>query len=111
MSVKLLKRGAKKYSNVSFYRPICLVSLLGKALERIVDERLTQSRCTKLKAEQFGFREGRSTMNYPYQLIYDLKAKIASKYPCVATFYELEKAFVFNELQLTYLLSAGKLFA
>lgn len=49
------------------YRPICLLEDVGKGLERIIAERiknhLEEDRCAKLSDRQFGFRNGRSTID------------------------------------------------
>ena len=44
-------------------------------------------------AEQFGFRERRSSMKYIYRLVKNLKTNIASKDLCEDTFYDLDESF------------------
>ena len=61
----LLPKPGKPPGDPSSYRPICLLDTLGKLLERIILNRLTQ--CTEnesgLSERQFGFRKGLSTVD------------------------------------------------
>ena len=61
----LLPKPGKPPGDPSSYRPICLLDTLGKLLERIILNRLTQ--CTEnesgLSEKQFGFRKGLSTVD------------------------------------------------
>lgn len=58
--VILLKSPDKERNNPRSYRPICLLSVLGKVLERIMVARLNEKR-ENVNANQFGFTVGRST--------------------------------------------------
>lgn len=51
----------RKAGNDLTYRPICLISVLGKVLERMIAVRLTQHLEPLLSASQFGFMPGKST--------------------------------------------------
>lgn len=61
----LLPKPGKPPGNPASYRPICLLDTLGKLLERIILNRLTQftEGETGLSEKQFGFRKGRSTVD------------------------------------------------
>jgi len=60
----LLPKEGREAGTPSAYRPICLLDEVGKILERILAHRLVQhlSRGQDLHEEQYGFREGRSTI-------------------------------------------------
>jgi len=63
--VLLVKEG-KEAGSPSAYRPICLLDKVGKLFERIIARRLVQHLSRNgmgLHEEQYGFREGRSTID------------------------------------------------
>lgn len=64
----------KNPRNPSSYRPICLLPMLGKILERLIKHRLNHYLESQnfFHDSQFGFREGRNTI----QLLQKLKSKI-----------------------------------
>ena len=47
------------------YRPICLINVLGKVYENLINKRLMEEVRSKegLHEKQYGFREKRSTLN------------------------------------------------
>lgn len=59
----LYKGGGKDRLDPQSYRPICLLPVLGKLLEKLVLNRLNRTVLTesKLSDRQYGFRKGRST--------------------------------------------------
>lgn len=59
--VVLLKSPEKVWSNPGSYRPICLLPVLGKVLERMMVERLKRKVCDRLCDAQFVFVRSRST--------------------------------------------------
>lgn len=58
----LLKKPAKNTSTTVSYRPLCLLNILGKLYEHLLVQRL-KSECDDLSESQFGFREGKSTID------------------------------------------------
>lgn len=58
----LIPKGGKPPEDPSAYRPICLLDTAGKALERILCDRLNRAidECGGLSPLQFGFRKARS---------------------------------------------------
>ncbi|GBO35083.1 Putative protein in type-1 retrotransposable element R1DM [Araneus ventricosus] len=64
-SVALIPKVGKDLSSPSAYRPICLLSTWGKVLDKILSRRLTfePEKTGKLHPNQFGFRNGRSTLD------------------------------------------------
>jgi len=64
-SLVLLPKEGKEAGTPSAYRPICLLDEVGKIFERIIANRLIQHLSREgynLQEEQYGFREGRSTI-------------------------------------------------
>lgn len=61
----LIPKPGRDSSDPSFYRPICLLDIAGKVLERVVAERLHQAVETAgdLARNQYGFCRGRSTLH------------------------------------------------
>jgi len=61
----LLPKASREAGTPSAYRPICLLDEVGKIFEKILATRLVQhlSRNGDLHEEQYGFREGRSTID------------------------------------------------
>ena len=61
----LLPKPGKPLGDPSAYRPICLLDTIGKLLERIILNRLTEytEHENGLSSMQFGFRKGRSTVD------------------------------------------------
>jgi hypothetical protein len=61
----LLRKGNKPEGLPSSYRPLCLLSEVGKLFERIIADRLIEylEETEGLSGLQYGFRRGRSTVN------------------------------------------------
>lgn len=61
----LLRKGDKPLENLLSYRIICLLKTLGKVIEWIIKTRfeIYLEKHNNLNKRQFGFREGRSTVN------------------------------------------------
>jgi len=61
----LLPKEGREKGTPSTYRPICLLDEVGKIFERIIADRLVQhlSRGRDVHEEQYGFCEGRSTVD------------------------------------------------
>ena len=100
------KSGKTDYSNPSLFRPISLISHLGKVVERVIDRRLRSSDILDIDKQQFGFQPGKSTLHYLYKLYHNI---LAMKNLLIATVYDLEKAFdsVDQTLMLSKLMNSG----
>ena len=82
-------------SNVNSYRPISLISVLCKLMERLVTSRITWYLEEKklLNKEQTGFRRGKSTTDHLIRL-HDSANKALNNRECTqAVFLDLTKAF------------------
>ena len=77
------------------YRPISLLSCIGKLLERIINTRLTKWAESRniLVDEQNDFRKGRSTQNAIFKLIESVSRKFKKKQKTGLVLYDFAKAF------------------
>ncbi|CAG4975200.1 unnamed protein product [Colias eurytheme] len=77
------------------YRPIALLNILGKVLEKIVNYRLTSylDKYQLISDNQFGFRKNKSTEHAISLLTNLISSHIENKECCIAVFLDLAKAF------------------
>ncbi|GFS99035.1 putative 115 kDa protein in type-1 retrotransposable element R1DM [Trichonephila clavipes] len=89
----LLKPGRDPSSTLS-YRPICLLSTLGKILERIFLNRFLRwiSKNNILHRSQFGFREHHSCIEAVDKLVHHIKNTRVNKHTA-STFIDIKSAF------------------
>ena len=94
MVIPILKPGKPK-NNISSYRPISLLSCIGKTAERIIQNRLEYivHNDKLLDKSQFGFRKGEGTMDVHIRLEYLIKNCLASKETCIVVYIDLSSAF------------------
>lgn len=100
----LLKGEDKDEKDPKSYRPICLLSVVGKLLEKLIKKKLTVVIEEGVSSRQFGFMSGRSTED----AIVELRAMVdesASRYT-IALLFDIAGAFdnvwwpmVFRELR------------
>jgi hypothetical protein len=88
------KKGGKKLKTSQF-RPISLLSNLGKVVERVVAEHLNKiiDDMALLPNEQFGFRKGRSTTHQIHKLIEHISESFNNKDMTIGVFLDVSKAF------------------
>lgn len=81
--------------DIGNYRPISLISNLGKILEKILKARIDKflTKFNILADNQYGFREKRSTQDALTQLVSKINSAIDHKYPAICVFVDLQKAF------------------
>lgn len=75
------------------YRPISLLTIFSKILEKIVNNQLIKFISTHLHPHQFGFRPGYSTEDAVLQLTNKISSILDDKRNCIAVFLDLAKAF------------------
>ncbi|CAF4754797.1 unnamed protein product [Pieris macdunnoughi] len=80
---------------VSNYRPISLLPVIAKILERIVNKRLLSFLETQslISYNQFGFRKQRSTADAVSNLTEHISEKLDMGQVCIGVFLDLAKAF------------------
>ena len=77
------------------YRPISLISVLGKLLERILNKRLIcylESNRILIDS-QYGFKKNRSTIQAIFDLQSQIQSAFSSKSRLFTIFFDLEKAY------------------
>jgi len=91
----LLPKPKKDHKHPSNYRPISLLPVLGKCLEKIISKRLTAFLETNniLPDSQAGFRSGRSTRDQLFRIIQDIATCKNRGRHTLAAFFDAEKAF------------------
>ena len=92
--IPTLKKGKDRHSKTS-YRPISLLSCLGKTMERMVNRRLQHhlEKTGPLFPSQSGFRKNRSTENQVILLTQDVENLFQQKMKTLSVFVDLTKAF------------------
>ena len=97
------------FSNVSNYRPISLLSLVSKVLERCIYNRLIEHIGEKLHHLQFGFLKGKSTTSQILQVLHNIRNKLNNNCQVDTLYLDFAKAFdkVNHELLLLELKRFG----
>ena len=82
-------------SKLTNYRPISLLSVFSKILERLMANRLVDfiEKYSILSEEQFGFRKGRSTYMAVINFLKKVQSSIENKEHCIGIYIDLSKAF------------------
>ena len=108
--VPILKPG-KINTEVSSYRPITLLSWLGKIMEQIVKHRLQYlvDKFSLLDKCQYGFCKGQSTLDIHIRIENDIRQVLGSNGICVIIYVDLSSAFdtVWPEWLISKLIDKG----
>jgi hypothetical protein len=85
----------KNPAEVTSYRPISLISLLSKILEKIILKRLTPILAANkvIPAHQFGFRPKHGTIQQVHRIIHRINNDLENKRYCTAAFIDISQAF------------------
>ena len=109
--IRPIPKKGKDKRDPSSYRPISLLSCVGKLLERIINKRLTWhlESNSVLASTQTGYRQFRSTEDQLALLTQEIEDAFQEKKKVLAVFFDLSKAFdkVWKEGLLLKLLRAG----
>ena len=91
--VPIPKKG--NLTKVQNYRPISLLPLPGKIMEKLVHQYLSAylEQGSLLAAEQHGFRKDHSTVHSIAQLTSYINKRLDDKFPTLAVFIDFKKAF------------------
>jgi len=108
--IPIPKKGKEKKNPLS-YRPISLLSNVGKIMERMVNRRLIYLLESKdiLAPSQTGYRKYRNTEDQLALLVQDIENSFQEKQKTLAVFFDLSRAFdtVWKEGLMLKLLKAG----
>lgn len=93
--VTMIHKPGKDPYNVTSYRPISLLSHVGKLFERVLTQRLSShaEEMGLLGIHQAGFRKARSTTDNILRLSEDILRNFKKKEHTLAVFFDIEKAF------------------
>lgn len=86
---------AKNHKILNNYRPISLIDVPCKLLEKIINNRLIWVLETQgfIAPDQSGFRKNRSTSDHLVRLETDLRAALNQRLHTIAIFFDLQKAY------------------
>lgn len=91
--VVLRKPGKSDYTKAKSYRPIGLLSVLGKVLEKMLVRRIRWHLLPRTNPKQYGFVPQRSTEDALYDLVQQVQANLRSKEMMVIVSLDIEGAF------------------
>uniref|UniRef100_A0A6M2DG86 Putative rna-directed dna polymerase from mobile element jockey n=1 Tax=Xenopsylla cheopis TaxID=163159 RepID=A0A6M2DG86_XENCH len=92
--IVILKQG-KDPTNVDSYRPISILSIIAKIIEKVILQRLEEDSCSInwIPNHQFGFRQGHTTTQQTNRVIDVILTTLNKKKYAVAAFLDASKAF------------------
>jgi hypothetical protein len=91
--IKPLFKDKGKKSDPQNYRPISLTCALGRILERIISNSITELLTNKISDKQHGFRQNRSTISNLLETYDYISALIDKRRDCDLVLLDLSKAF------------------
>ncbi|KAJ0173852.1 hypothetical protein K1T71_011001 [Dendrolimus kikuchii] len=91
--VVLRKPGKDEYTRPKSYRPIGLLPVMGKILERLIVNRLMWHLVPRLSTRQYGFLPQRSTEDSLYDLVNHIREKLKQKKIITLVSLDIEGAF------------------
>ena len=90
-----IPKAGKDLADPGSYRPISLLSCVGKVVEKLVNTRLTwilESQ-KKFSTTQCGFRKRRSTEDLLVRLEHQIRSSLVNKKVTISVFFDLQQAF------------------
>ncbi|KAL0894322.1 hypothetical protein ABMA27_012948 [Loxostege sticticalis] len=91
--VVLRKPGKDDYTNPKAYRPIGLLPVLGKVLEKMLIARVKWHLIPRISTRQYGFMPQKSTEDALYKLVHRIKGKMELKKLVTLVSLDIEGAF------------------
>lgn len=84
-----------EFNNTDSYRPISIIPVISKIFEVVLKNRLLEyfERNNLLTSAQFGYRQGRSTVNAICEMYGNIIQAFEERKICTAKFYDMSKAF------------------
>ena len=86
---------SNKKSNPSGYRPISLLSVVSKLLEKLIHSRISEhlAEHAPISDAQWGFQKGKSTVTALLSTTHDWLMQIDQRKDIYCVFFDLQKAF------------------
>jgi hypothetical protein len=93
--ILMIAKPGKNPTEVTSYRPISLLPLLSKILEKIILKRLTPILAANkvIPAHQFGFRRKHGTIQQVHRIIHRINNDLENKRYCTTAFIDIGQAF------------------
>ena len=93
-----IPKARKDLTDPNSYRPISLLSCVGKVVEKLVNTRLAWFLEThnKFSPTQCGFRNRKSTEDLLVCLEHQIRASLVNRKVTISLFFDLQQAFTFN---------------
>ncbi|GBP31098.1 RNA-directed DNA polymerase from mobile element jockey [Eumeta japonica] len=91
--VVMIRKPGKPAHDVTSYRPISLLPVVGKLLEKLVLNRMREHLTEIIPTHQFGFREGHGTIEQVHRLVDVIGRALENKLYCCAAFLDISQAF------------------
>ncbi|GBP27303.1 RNA-directed DNA polymerase from mobile element jockey [Eumeta japonica] len=91
--VVMIQKPGKPSHDVTSYRPLSLLPVVGKLLEKIVLNRMREHLTEIIPTHQFGFREGHGTIEQVHRLVDVIGRALENKLYCCAAFLDISQAF------------------
>lgn len=93
--INMIKKPGKPPHEVSSYRPISLLSILSKILEKIILKRISPILVEQntIPNHQFGFRAQHSTIEQVHRIAQKIRQTLERKQYCSAVFLDIQQAF------------------
>lgn len=89
----LIKKLDKPAEEVTSYRPISLLPVISKLLEKLLLKRLLPLVGDSLPLHQFGFRQKHSTIDQVHRVVNIIQESLESRKYCPAVFLDIAQAF------------------
>jgi hypothetical protein len=91
----MIAKPGKNPSEVTPYRPISLLPLLSKILEKIILKKLTHILAVNkvIPSHQFGFRPKHGTVQQVHRIIHGINNDLENKRYCTAALLDISQAF------------------
>lgn len=91
--VVMVPKPGKPPHDAGSYRPISLLPVIGKILEKVILNRMKKHLPSVLPAHQFGFREKHGTIEQIHRLVDVISGTLENKQYCSAAFLDIGQAF------------------
>jgi hypothetical protein len=91
----LIHKTGKDPTKVKSYRPISLLPIIAKLLEKLLIQRINNNPNTVewIPRHQFGFREQHLTVQQTHRVVYTMNQALENKEYCTSVFLDVKQAF------------------